>query len=238
MLYLIEILHQTTTYGIRTWLYSSCILLKFYIKPQLFRIRSYSAIVVSYWNSTSNHNYFGFAPILLYVVSYWNSTSNHNRANRTHFQSKVVSYWNSTSNHNFGPKIPAWTSVVSYWNSTSNHNSLRWRELVAGVVSYWNSTSNHNFSVFAPTLKPLYLIEILHQTTTGNRSSFEVLSLYLIEILHQTTTETSSRCFPCGCILLKFYIKPQLEAAHNRIAILLYLIEILHQTTTLLFRLS
>ena len=56
----------------------------------------------------------------------------------------------------------------------------------------------------------LYLIEILHQTTTlgagGNRYS----ELYLIEILHQTTT----------------------DASNLRTFRTLYLIEILHQTTT------
>ena len=34
----------------------------------------------------------------------------------------------------------------------------------------------------------LYLIEILHQTTTGWDSGLELTELYLIEILHQTTT--------------------------------------------------
>ena len=35
--------------------------------------------------------------------------------------------------------------------------------------------------------------------------------LYLIEILHQTTTETSRAESAERCILLKFYIKPQLS---------------------------
>ncbi len=55
----------------------------------------------------------------------------------------------------------------------------------------------------------LYLIEILHQTTTLACVLVRKQPLYLIEILHQTTT-----CIRCGlillsCILLKFYIKPQ-----------------------------
>ena len=33
--------------------------------------------------------------------------------------------------------------------------------------------------------------------------------LYLIEILHQTTTLSQSHPTPMGCILSKFYIKPQ-----------------------------
>ena len=36
-------------------------------------------------------------------------------------------------------------------------------------------------------------------------------SLYLIEILHQTTTQTIPQLAIACCILLKFYIKPQLR---------------------------
>ena len=39
----------------------------------------------------------------------------------------------------------------------------------------------------------LYLIEILHQTTTLPEIVKCRLSLYLIEILHQTTTDFDSR---------------------------------------------
>ena len=77
----------------------------------------------------------------------------------------------------------------------------------------------------------LYLIEILHQTTTDEVKRLSRFALYLIEILHQTTTTAARRSmkkwlylieilhqtttlwllFGCclGCILLKFYIKPQ-----------------------------
>jgi len=34
----------------------------------------------------------------------------------------------------------------------------------------------------------LYLIEILHQTTTFGHLRLRLFALYLIEILHQTTT--------------------------------------------------
>ena len=79
----------------------------------------------------------------------------------------------------------------------------------------------------------LYLIEILHQTTTGQLSRFQTSKLYLIEILHQTTTTliiftiqvplylieilhqtTTIPPYPVerrSCILSKFYIKPQLR---------------------------
>ena len=99
----------------------------------------------------------------------------------------------------------------------------------------------------------LYLIEILHQTTTVIRLSTGTPELYLIEILHQTTTLARCAKDNPGCILSKFYIKPQhgdmtipagsvvsyrnSTSNHNvnpTVAAFdeLYLIEILHQTTT------
>ena len=121
-LYLIEILHQTTTISCvflfsprcillkfyikpqpcvcLSLVYLSCILLKFYIKPQLFAHPASRTPVVSYWNSTSNHNFAGRSSTMYVVVSYWNSTSNHNTLLRMKQVRHVVSYWNSTSNHN------------------------------------------------------------------------------------------------------------------------------------------
>ena len=55
-----------------------CILSKFYIKPQLAMCASSLNAVVSYRNSTSNHNRLPFVRALPCVVSYRNSTSNHN----------------------------------------------------------------------------------------------------------------------------------------------------------------
>ena len=55
----------------------------------------------------------------------------------------------------------------------------------------------------------LYLIEILHQTTTDVAIIQPRLALYLIEILHQTTTDHEQQQFMDSCILSKFYIKPQ-----------------------------
>ena len=122
VLYLIEILHQTTTSGQQRAPQKCCILSKFYIKPQ----PSVEASMIGF----------------------------------------VVSYRNSTSNHNGVPLYSYWVQVVSYRNSTSNHNQSSQRGCKQG--------------------------------------------LYLIEILHQTTTCSTLLCFLLGCILSKFYIKPQL----------------------------
>ena len=58
--------------------------------------------------------------------------------------------------------------------------------------------------------------------------------LYLIEFLHQTTTWQNLGEAVQSCILLNFYIKPQLGAGSVSQGTRLYLIEFLHQTTTLL----
>ena len=80
------------------------------------------------------------------------------------------------------------------------------------VVSYRNSTSNHNRAFRRIDEKRLYLIEILHQTTTFAVHLQTFVELYLIEILHQTTTAHAVSTTRRSCILSKFYIKPQLSA--------------------------
>ena len=145
MLYLIEILHQTTTQRDIQRRSKRCILSKFYIKPQPSTISFHTRTVVSYRNSTSNHN-----------ETSWRT-----------FVAGVVSYRNSTSNHNDVGDIDIRFHVVSYRNSTSNHNPHRWQFYRMEVVSYRNSTSNHNYGFSLVDNQRLYLIEILHQTTTS-----------------------------------------------------------------------
>ena len=99
--------------------------------------------------------------------------------------------------------------VVSYRNSTSNHNKAAGPAGPEGVVSYRNSTSNHNIMRLCLIRLELYLIEILHQTTTLRMASSPRFLLYLIEILHQTTTPARHMLVVRRCILSKFYIKPQ-----------------------------
>ena len=146
VLYLIEILHQTTTLAMsfrNTW---GCILSKFYIKPQLIGLfaESGGSCILSKFYIKPQHLPSRLCGI--WVVSYRNSTSNHNVRAPRPVEPSVVSYRNSTSNHN-SKLCPRTTRlVVSYRNSTSNHNFRRWLGLYSKVVSYRNSTSNHNIS--------------------------------------------------------------------------------------------
>ena len=119
------------------------------------------------------------------------------------------------------PQLPAMAGdllkVVSYRNSTSNHNAVFYITFLVAVVSYRNSTSNHNALPSSYVASLLYLIEILHQTTTASQILILSWLLYLIEILHQTTTMDRGKGQVRGCILSKFYIKPQ-HGGRRRVA--------------------
>ena len=78
----------------------------------------------------------------------------------------------------------------------------------------------------------MYLIEILHQTTTAAISFGSSVLLYLIEILHQTTTPVAPPLVPAVLYLIEILHQTTTYIADGRHEGLLYLIEILHQTTT------
>ena len=179
--------------------------------------------VVSYRNSTSNHNSGTTTPNSALVVSYRNSTSNHNGSVDVLPGRPVVSYRNSTSNHNTLSTLVTVCPVVSYRNSTSNHNKTGDAFFRILVVSYRNSTSNHNTGVTSISAFLLYLIEILHQTTTRSAVADGplrcILSKFYIKPQHDRPAEYSS----CCCILSKFYIKPQLMVpSGSRAAVVSY----------------
>ena len=101
--------------------------------------------------------------------------------------------------------------VVSYRNSTSNHNPWRLRSCRPYVVSYRNSTSNHNLRSDLPTIILLYLIEILHQTTTFAFDTSPVQGCILSKFYIKPQQAGGKSLKERGCILSKFYIKPQLD---------------------------
>ena len=104
--------------------------------------------------------------------------------------------------------------VVSYRNSTSNHNSPYGGR---SFESLYLIEILHQTTTRQDTLEKafqLYLIEILHQTTTESRMVLSGEELYLIEILHQTTTPATTILVRLRCILSKFYIKPQRRASY------------------------
>ena len=185
-----------------------CILSKFYIKPQLFCSYCVEPVVVSYRNSTSNHNFGTKPPFFRFVVSYRNSTSNHNIFTLLAVSSLLylIEILHQTTTFLPFRKISRCCILSKFYikpqlldSSTSSEVSCILSKFyikpqprahasdARTVVSYRNSTSNHNYLSSTRRYAELYLIEILHQTTTGRKTSLPCMS----------------------CILSKFYIKPQ-----------------------------
>ena len=165
------------------------------------------------------------------VVSYRNSTSNHNDFRIFAQQGIVVSYRNSTSNHNIFPRIYIVFSLylieilhqttTSYLYANGFFGCILSKFYIKPqqrcgldvrrfVVSYRNSTSNHNIWFSPSFFSWLYLIEILHQTTTSSYNWYAsqscILSKFYIKPQHLIGRDGTAVC----CILSKFYIKPQL----------------------------
>ena len=123
MLYLIEILHQTTTCGKCEDCLRRCILSKFYIKPQHLRRRvleQFCCILSKFYIKPQQQRSLGFS-----------------------YLGCILS---------------------KFYIKPQQQRSLGFSYL---VVSYRNSTSNHNASIPPYPVDRLYLIEILHQTTTS-----------------------------------------------------------------------
>ena len=186
-LYLIEILHQTTTTIGSRHPRRSCILSKFYIKPQPredFNGAGACCILSKFYIKPQlNFSIFdnGFSCIL----------------SKFYIKPQLARQW---------LMVPC---VVSYRNSTSNHNGQSAEVNVEFVVSYRNSTSNHNTDKDGITDKKLYLIEILHQTTTVWPTFFVSRCCILSKFYIKPQLIALSFSLGLGCILSKFYIKPQ-----------------------------
>ena len=186
-----------------------CILSKFYIKPQHLLLKKETLLVVSYRNSTSNHNCHRgqYSRLGLYLIEILHQTTTFRTATSID-NSCILSKFYIKPQRVEQSITMAVSCILSKFYIKPQ--LARIRSYSAIVVSYRNSTSNHNLKMDALILAKLYLIEILHQTTTRCSRTSPDESLYLIEILHQTTT----------------------DGAHCGGDVVLYLIEILHQTTT------
>ena len=186
-LYLIEILHQTTTHCKCIQFTLCCILSKFYIKPQRNTRSLVPATVVSYRNSTSNHNeeggqLFGSGLYLIEILHQTTTRSNGHKRNHRLYLIEILhqtttfllsisylvccilsKFYIKPQLFGFPPQRPY---VVSYRNSTSNHNLpiLLYKHIL--VVSYRNSTSNHNWKSFIVC----NLVVVSYRNSTSNHN--------------------------------------------------------------------
>ena len=236
-LYLIEILHQTTTRPSLSWLLLRCILSKFYIKPQLVpnsTDTSYGCILSKFYIKPQPPTFeVTLTPSCILSKFYIKPQLPRQKA----CYRRVVSYRNSTSNHNFPHCIVCKYGLylIEILHQTTTARSTQNRSLVLYLIEILHQTTTQDRAGDFPAALylieilhqtttqpgqrggalPLYLIEILHQTTTRPSPTFRKKKLYLIEILHQTTTTLAASGSSSSCILSKFYIKPQQRVRHK-----------------------
>ena len=146
-LFLIPILHQTTTCRRGNLLIMRCSSFQFYIKPQLNFLRLLHLK--------------GCSSFQFYIKPQLSNTQVclHRCCSSFQFYIKPQLYEDSV--------IPI--SVVPHSNSTSNHNFPTLKSVCIGVVPHSNSTSNHNCTRILSFPYRLFLIPILHQTTTTHK---------------------------------------------------------------------
>ena len=113
----------------------------------------------------------------------------------------------TTISHVFLPRYLLY--LIEILHQTTTHVPLKLTTTRLYLIEILHQTTTLEYFFIPDRL--LYLIEILHQTTTIAALFASTSKLYLIEILHQTTTGSTSLLSILSCILLKFYIKPQLR---------------------------
>ena len=104
------------------------------------------------------------------------------------------------------------------------------REFEIFLSQKGNVNNSCNYAAFQYCL--LYLIEILHQTTTFGHLRLRLFALYLIEIPHQTTTLVQSIRSLSWLYLIEIPHQTTTNLLSRMESLKLYLIEIPHQTTT------
>ena len=158
-----------------------------------------------------------------------------------------------TSNYNKGSRPKCQCASVSIGGYTSNHNQAGVDAFGNVSVSIGGYTSNHNDSRPTRTAERVFLLAVIHQTTTKAVGKEKGTLVFLLAVIHQTTTERMRVNIRMQCFYWRLYIKPQRQLGfilktlsvsiggytsnHNRVYRLLFLqvvflLAVIHQTTT------
>ena len=186
----------------------SCLLYRFYIKPQLFSVWSGFSFVVYYIVSTSNHN--GCSPatcrILLSIISFLHQTTTDGKPVYSLDRLSIISFLHQTTTVSL--QLTRGTSCLLY-RFYIKPQLLTANPIGLIVVYYIVSTSNHN----CPWTCKLVFVVVYYIVSTSNHNSLStwlfVIALSIISFLHQTTTDIKFINEEKRCLLYRFYIKPQ-----------------------------
>ena len=207
-LYLIEILHQTTTSSRARARLLCCILLKFYIKPQQPFTRSrYSKLyLIEILHQTTTCGKCEDCLRRLYLIEILHQTTTPALASMPLCRCILLKFYIKPQLVSSLFVLGAGCILLKFYIKPQLRLE---RELAYCVVSYRNSTSNHNAVAGRHYLALLYLIEILHQTTTRYPRLFKLSSCILSKFYIKPQPALVGTSGTSSCILSKFYIKPQ-----------------------------
>ena len=82
---------------------------------------------------------------------------------------------------------------------------------------YFNSTSNHNSLMRTKCMARLFLISILHQTTTAVFGQCSCVGCFLFQFYIKPQPLTYDDEHIGRCFLFQFYIKPQLQGIRRHL---------------------
>ena len=156
-------------------------------------------------------------------VSIGGYTSNHNLTYDDEHVPICVSIGGYTSNHNFTTSGITLTVCVSIGGYTSNHNDKMRRKKFHICVSIGGYTSNHNLIDIIHFGRPC--VSIGGYTSNHNRRVNQPLSpaVFLLAVIHQTTTVGEGGWYGRLCFYWRLYIKPQhRDVVKNRLSLCFY----------------
>ena len=230
-----------------------CILSKFHIKPQLYNRRASREIVVSYRNSTSNHNE-GYDEIKeLYVVSYRNSTSNHNLKSVQVYNGTLylieIPHQTTTTHH-----VASYASscILSKFHIKPQQARCRAYSFLCCILSKFHikpqlasssSTRDARCILSKFHIKPqpssctLIVIRVVsYRNSTSNHNKIQTILKLELVVSYRNSTSNHNRAKRLGDLSVLYLIEiPHQTTTHgfvSRFPTELYLIEIPHQTTT------
>lgn len=110
----------------------------------------------------------------------------------------------------YTPQIIERLEKVEKYSSASKH------KVTLVLVSQFRSVNMRFDELDLTYLREfeIFLSQKGNVNNSCNYAAFQYCRLYLIEILHQTTTHCKCIQFTLCCILSKFYIKPQRRASY------------------------
>ena len=165
-LYLIEILHQTTTHCKCIQFTLCCILSKFYIKPQHEPLASHiprCCILSKFYIKPQLRCILGYTALGCILSKFYIKPQLH-AARRLFTRRCILSKFYIKPQLFGSPPQRPYRCILSKFYIKPQLTLTR--KTNDKVVSYRNSTSNHNNARRQWRFQQLYLIEILHQTTT------------------------------------------------------------------------